>query len=425
MSLHRSIPLEKEKKQNGSGGGDPFDIPTTMKDFVPPVVMTYTDLHQLKGLTEPADYGSGIEFALGLVETFPDSALQIGLWLNGTSGCRDVLEGRLDERIYELFHFLGGLPTTTTTFLRMGYEFDNPSFGFSDSPSTYRAAFRMLVAACERQLSKTQCHQRVAFVWHSWAATRTVPLLTDFYPGDDAVDWVGVSIFQQLYPWANDIQTGNHFAGGNKQQLKEVLEFAKSRDKPIMIAESTPFGGMHIASTMNAVAKDYLRNSATLDEEGDILWDLWYQPTIDLIDTYDIAMWSYINCDWDSQPMWHGIGFGDTRLSSSKLLMANWRKQVLQKNHTRFVHRLHCSYVDQTFNESHLPSASAYDLGMASHPLQLSISMVVLTMMAFIAVLITMVRYIHVRNRQRPSRSSLEEHHSTRRPGADYGSVLL
>lgn len=74
-----------------------------------------------------------------------------------------------------------------------------------------------------------------------------------------------------------------------------------------MIAESTPFGGI-------------------------TSWEDWFQPTLDLIEDYDISMWSYINCNWDGQAMWHNVGFGDTRLSTNINVMHQWYKHVIEGN---------------------------------------------------------------------------------------------
>jgi hypothetical protein len=74
-----------------------------------------------------------------------------------------------------------------------------------------------------------------------------------------------------------------------------------------MIAESTPFGGI-------------------------TSWKDWFQPTLDLIEDYDISMWSYINCNWNDQPMWHNVGFGETRLSTNKDVMQQWHKHVIEGN---------------------------------------------------------------------------------------------
>jgi len=277
---------------------------------------------------------------VGLAEAFPESGLQIGLWLNGDQGCRDIVSGLLDDNIYRLFDFIQSyLPQSLPkVFLRVGYEFDNPSFGYSN-PSLYQNAFRKLVRSCEDQMNTKVCHEKIAFVWHSWAAPRQMNTsLNQFYPGNDFVDWVGVSIFQQLYPWANGNERisskdgEDDFAGGDILEVKEVLDFAKSLNKPIMIAESTPFGGMFSKGSnieKGYIEKGYLDGNGTSD-----IWSLWFQKTIDLINEYDIAMWSYINCDWDSQPMWKGIGFGDTRLSSSNDVMNHWWDQILNNNNS-------------------------------------------------------------------------------------------
>eukprot|EP00980_Cylindrotheca_fusiformis_P030397 scaffold24761_cov157-Cylindrotheca_fusiformis.AAC.1 len=118
----------------------------------------------------------------------------------------------------------------------------------------------------------------------------------------------------------------NEFAGGTREQVEEVLQFAQKHEKPIMIAESTPFGGMSGQYSDSSSSSSASNDSISWTEDD--IWDLWFQPTLDLIETYDIGMWSYINCDWDSQPMWHGVGFGDTRLSSSKDVFRQWQEQV-------------------------------------------------------------------------------------------------
>ena len=214
----------------------------------------------------------------------------------------------------------------------MPQEFDNPYFGYSEDPSQYQQAFQLLVNECRRQLGWANCHKSIAFVWHSWAAPRWIDDLNDFYPGDDYVDWVGISIFQQLYPWASKV--GNFAAGGSIEYVEEVLEFANRHNKPVMIAESTPFGGMHWNGKRFG-SEQRLEVPSLSDSVPNNIWDLWFAPVLDLIERYDIRMWSYINCDWDVQPMWHNVGFGDTRLSTLDHVMTKWRENVL--GNSRFV----------------------------------------------------------------------------------------
>jgi len=59
------------------------------------------------------------------------------------------------------------------------------------------------------------------------------------------------------------------------------------------------------------------------------LFSSWFVPVLDFIEKYDVKMWSYINCDWDSFPMWisnnnhaPNVFWGDTRLQS--ILFLSW-----------------------------------------------------------------------------------------------------
>lgn len=63
-SLHRHQYNHIRKSNISSSSAAAADIlPLTY--FHPASTMSYTDIYQLKGLNEPADYGSGIEYARG------------------------------------------------------------------------------------------------------------------------------------------------------------------------------------------------------------------------------------------------------------------------------------------------------------------------------------------------------------------------
>lgn len=291
---------------------------------IPSIYMFYTDLQELRGLYEPIDYGGGVQYANGLLQQqqFPLS-LQIGLWLNGTVGCQNILHGRLQAQIQALFHYCIVATTTGVSkiYLRIGYEFDNPQFGYSDAPNIYQQAFRYIIQECYTLYSYGACRSKIDFVWHSWAASllpfdeassfavseaSTITILDDYYPGDDYVDWVGISIFSQLY---TDTTIPKHIVPlGNMRTVQNVCSFAQQHHKPIMIAESTPFGGI-----------DQLRDP----------WQDWFLPILHLIDTYNIQMWSYIYCNWNSIPMWNNTGFGDSRIDQNRTVLKLWYQHVL------------------------------------------------------------------------------------------------
>lgn len=211
--------------------------------------MVYTDLATLNGLWVPTDYGSGVEYADGVLDLFPsvnanrgnngrsDVGLQIGMWLNGTTGCFSICKGEMDDQIHSLIEYLEN-SRASKVFLRLGYEFDNPSFGYSDNPEMYILAFQKIVSECREHLSKDAL-QRVLFVWHSWAAPMADKhmSLNQFYPGDDYVDWIGISIFQQVYPWSP-------YWGGTMKDVDRVLEFAKKHDKVGIAGVEGASGGL-------------------------------------------------------------------------------------------------------------------------------------------------------------------------------------
>jgi hypothetical protein len=309
--------------------------------YHPAAFMAYTDIQKLVGLDKPVDYGSGIEYADGLLSltqsimsTMPKTtmhsrphlstnkkpaaaaaaALQLGLWLNGTAGCHDIVNGRLDAQVSRLFHYLLHQCTAAKVFVRVGYEFDNPTFGYyynTDQALLYARTFRYIVHACRQQHHAT-CRDRIAFVWHSWGATAemTRSLLDEYYPGDDYVDWIAVSIFSQVYPSHSTATVPDSIPRlGSRSTVETILDYAVRHGKPIMIAESSPFGGFDALSDP---------------------WNDWFVPVLEYIEHYDVGMWSYIHCHWDAQRMWHGVGFGDSRLSSNATVLRLWRQHVLR-----------------------------------------------------------------------------------------------
>jgi hypothetical protein len=157
-------------------------------------VSSYTALEsdngRLTGLWQPIDYGSGIQWAGGYHESYPHSALQLGLYLVGKE--RAVAEGKLDREVDFLGEFLREY--VAPVYLRIGYEFDSAQNHY-DAPY-YVTAFKRIV---DRMRGVSGAHN-VAFVWHSTGVTPRDGLpLEAWYPGDSYVDWCGISLFQQPF----------------------------------------------------------------------------------------------------------------------------------------------------------------------------------------------------------------------------------
>jgi beta-mannanase len=176
--------------------------------------------------------------------------------------------------------------------LRIGYEFDGEWNRYDPEP--YVAAWRRIV---ERLAENGVTN--VATVWQS--ATHHTPRYgghdwIDWYPGDEYVDWFGLSYFEPRL----DI-------------LNAFLRLAREHGKPVMIAESTPRG----ANLANVTRPQ-------------LMWDTWFQPYFDFIYANQdvIRAVAYINVNWNAQPMWTNDNWGDSRVQVNADIMRWWLDEL-------------------------------------------------------------------------------------------------
>jgi endoglucanase len=135
-----------------------------------------------------------------------------------------ILAGEHDDQIRSLCGALGGIGDPVT--VRWGHEMDlkNGRYPWSDwRPSDYVAAYRHFVDLCREEAPD------LAFMW----SPRGEFDLGLYYPGDDYVDEIGLSIF--------GFQTYDVVANGGERDLTALLEPSYDRavkfDKPIYISE--------------------------------------------------------------------------------------------------------------------------------------------------------------------------------------------
>jgi hypothetical protein len=242
-------------------------------------VMSYTSVQRLDGLDAPADHGAGPVHASELLERYPHSVLQLGLYM--VDALDGIAAGEYDVQLERLARWLARI--RRPVYLRVGYEFDAPPNRYE--PKAYQRAFRHVV-----ELLRTQGVENVAYVWHSYAAKTARPV-DAWYPGDAFVDWVGISYFGQVpdYPEA-------------------VMAFAKAHGKPVMIAEASPAGV--------GTKYDWLS------------WQSWFVDFFRFVKEHRIPVISYINTDWDSQRMWEGQGWEDARVEANSSVKAAWLDEV-------------------------------------------------------------------------------------------------
>jgi hypothetical protein len=254
--------------------------------IIPAGFMLYTSIQDLEGLDAPADRGSGIQDAQHLIDKYPNTVLQVGLYM--VNALEGITNGSYDSNIDKLSEW--ATQVDRPIYLRIGYEFDGSHNHYD--PEAYVKGYRYIVDRMRKNGV-----DNVVFVWHSFAAGLDAGQLMKYYPGDDYVDWFGISYFRQA-----------------EHLILPMVELAKQHQKPLMIAEATPMG-LKTSYNTNATASTYL-------------WETYYHPLFDFAQRHNVKMISYINTDWDSQPMWQDQNFGDARIQANDLIKTNWLDEI-------------------------------------------------------------------------------------------------
>lgn len=89
---------------------------------IPGGTMLYTSIQEVRGLEEPNEYGSGPEDGQALLQTYPYSVIQIGLYM--VDALDDTIAGTYDAHLKTLAQWIK--KADRPVYLRIGYEFDNP-----------------------------------------------------------------------------------------------------------------------------------------------------------------------------------------------------------------------------------------------------------------------------------------------------------
>lgn len=248
--------------------------------IIPGGFMVYTSITSMDGLDYISnDYGSGTSHADELIKKYPNTVIQIGLYM--VNSLEDTYLGCYDCNIDKLAAW--AKKVKVPIYLRIGYEFDGPHNHYD--PDEYKKAYCYLVDKL-----RSAKVDNIAYVWHVHAHSIR-SLLDNWYPGDEYVDWVGISYFRQ-----------------HENYMKPAIQFAKKHHKPVMIAEGTP----------QAMGTNY----------GEKSWKRWFKPLFEFVDTYDIKAISYINSYWDQMPMWENYGWGDARIEADPYVKGCWLKKI-------------------------------------------------------------------------------------------------
>jgi len=170
-----------------------------------------------------------------------------------------VLEGKYDK---ELRIIAGSIKKTKSrVLLRFMQEFiSGAHFSSVYGPETFRKAWIHLV-----NLMREEGVTNAEFVFHGNTGDWTK--LEKFYPGGDYVDWIAGSCFKP-----KDVE-----------RCRKECQFAVSKKKPYMIAESSPALGPCL----------------DIGTKSDEQWEHWFAPFFELIRSEkNLKLFVYINLDW-------------------------------------------------------------------------------------------------------------------------------
>lgn len=266
---------------------------------VPGGFMTYSHVNgPVLGLHYPINFG-GTSHGQHFVDKYPNTVMQVGLGMDPET----VNLGLADVQLEVLGDWIKA--AQRPVFLRIGYEFDHPQH--ANEPDAFIAAWRRIVDSL-----RAQGVTNAAYTWVSagFATYKNLPL-SAWYPGDDYVDWVGLSVFWQGY-------------ASNAQSLvfaNKMADLGEAHGKTVMLSETTPYGA----------------NTATADP--DALWADWHQNVIDFIEARDVKAWSYINQNWEAVG-WGG--FGDSRVQNNPVLQDLWLTEISRDRYLQQSDKLFC-----------------------------------------------------------------------------------
>ncbi|NKX45652.1 glycoside hydrolase family 26 protein [Roseicyclus persicicus] len=135
-----------------------------------------------------------------------------------------IQAGDFDGNMATICGILGGFQSAVT--VRWAHEMEDRSGQFiwaGWTPETYIAAYRRMVDVCRAEAPE------VDFMWSPLGLDR----FEEYYPGDDYVDVVGLSVFG-LQPWEQRVL-------GGERSFREILEPRYERalqfGRPIVVAE--------------------------------------------------------------------------------------------------------------------------------------------------------------------------------------------
>ncbi|TRX61373.1 T9SS type A sorting domain-containing protein [Fulvivirga sp. M361] len=317
-------------------------------------------------VTFDINWGAGPLHASNAGDGFANATLTIGLSIAegsdpGDTWCAGCIEqignGIWDNNIKRLAKFAND-HSDLAIYLRIGFEFDGKwNKGYSNT-THFKNAWKRIV-----DVMRNEGVTNVAYVWQSSTSPVDDVLegfredITAWYPGDEYVDWMGLSWF--MLPNETPPVGGN--PATQVSLADELVNFARQRNKPVYLAESTP-QGYDLTNLTNCNVSPVWDGTAAAgcqSKSASAIWNEWFQPFFDYIYANKdvIRQVHYINTNWDDDTQKFGPGsgyaegyWGRAGVHVNNTIAQNWAAEL---NKSVWVHG------SATLNSSLLTSANA------------------------------------------------------------------
>jgi hypothetical protein len=278
-------------------------------------------------LRSTTDWGAGPLNAVQTAADNPNSTISIGYYIVNQTD--NIIAGQRDAQIRDIANYIAQV--NRPVFLRIGYEFDGAWNAYNQT--SYINAYKRIVDIIRQNAGAAKW---LVTVWQSCTSPIDDNIdggrenLGAYYPGDNYVDWVGMSWF--LLP--NELATTRSTISTQLVLGNELVAFARTHGKPVMIAESAPQGyQLDVNTNCNIGGWDGVAGQGCIGKTPAQIWSEWFAPFFGFIYANpEIRGVAYINANWDAQTLWaspYPQGYwGDTRIETNATIKANWRTEL-------------------------------------------------------------------------------------------------
>jgi hypothetical protein len=254
----------------------------------------YTSLDDALGLDIPVDQGKGRQNGTGALAIPGFSKGGVLLFMELSANAQTILEGQRNQNIQAIKQWIHS-QNNTVWLVPMPHSLQGLS---NYSAASYKAVWAYIMTSI--------LDGGKANIYTIWPADlfggQNTTVAMDWFPADSLVDAIGTRWLNRSIVSIND-----------QNKINIIATMAAEKQKPFVIYEAFPYGGLNTPD----------------------VWQKWFEPLLDWIELYNIALVHYVHADRDILPYWRNQGWGNARLTEFPLINTLW-EQAMQD--PRFKH---------------------------------------------------------------------------------------